>query len=54
MIGADCGYILVESGYIDSPAAEVEVWMGVDGSADALWCFDAFLVFFPVSSITRT
>ena len=54
MIGADCGYIPVEGGFIDSPAAEVEVWMGVDADADAPGCFGVFLVFFPVSSMSRT
>ena len=35
MIGADCAYIPVGGEYIGLPAAEVEVWMGVDVDADA-------------------
>lgn len=57
MTGSDGGYI-VEAGYINPAVAEVEVWMEDDAfcgsGGEGASCFVVFLVFFPLSSMTRT
>ena len=55
---------MAEPGYINSPDGEVEIWAEQDADADTdalcrsngmvVLCLCAFLVFFPLSSMSRT